>query len=204
MAPFVRDLVSVEQGWAELKKFVHDRIERLQERKELMGFREERELDAAIGAAQSPCDRDAEKRDRYVNASDRTFNAAVRLLLALKQERRKHGDGSQEEINPPDPRAPRPDPERPEVASDPVEMEPQAGVIPADNDQSQNEPETTQVVVQTATNNAAPAGPVLPQGPEVRLSEEDIAAIREQYRQSLAKVKMGIDKRAGGELLSPS
>ena len=47
MEPFVRDLVSVEQGHAELKKFVHDRIERLKERKELMGYREERELNAA-------------------------------------------------------------------------------------------------------------------------------------------------------------
>ena len=81
MEPLVTSLPTVEQGWAQLKKFVHDRLERLKERKELMGYREERELNAAIGAAQSPCDRDAEKRDRYMNASDRTFNAAVRMLL---------------------------------------------------------------------------------------------------------------------------
>ena len=81
MVPFVKDLVSVEQGWDQLKKYVRDRIERLQERKELMGYREQRELNAAIGAAQSACDRDGEKRERYANQSDRTFNAAVRLLL---------------------------------------------------------------------------------------------------------------------------
>ena len=57
-------------------------------------------------------------------------------------------------------------------------MAPQAAVIPAVNDQSQNEPETTQVVVQPATNNASPAGEGTADGTMVRLSEEDIAAIR--------------------------
>ena len=101
MEPFVKDLVTVEQGWAQLKKFVHDHINRLQERMELMSYREERQLNAAIGSAQSACDRDGEKRERYAAQSDRTFNAAVRLLLALKQERRKHGDRSGSKSIPP-------------------------------------------------------------------------------------------------------
>ena len=54
MEPFVKDLVSKEEGWNELKKFVHDRIKRLKERTELMGYREERQLKAALGVAQSP------------------------------------------------------------------------------------------------------------------------------------------------------
>ena len=54
MEPFVTDLVSVEQGWAELKKYVHDHIKRLQERMELIGYREERQLNAAIGSASRP------------------------------------------------------------------------------------------------------------------------------------------------------
>ena len=197
MAPFVKDLVSVEQGHAELKKFVHDRIERLKERKELMGYREERELNAALGAAQSPCDGAAEKRQRHINQSDRTFTTAVRLLLALKQERRKYGDEARVGTNPPGTPAPSPDPERPETASDPEEMAPQPGVIPAVNDQSQNEPQTMQVVCPPAANNAGLPASVVTHGPMVPFSAEEDAAIRAQYRKTREKVQEQIDKRAG-------
>ena len=161
MEPFVKDLVSVEQGHAELKKFVHDRIERLKERKELMGYREERELQAALGAAQSPCDGAAEKRQRHINQSDRTFTTAVRLLLALKQERRKYGDEARVGTNPAGTQAPSPDPERPETGSDGAEMDPQPGVIPAVIEQSQNEPQTTQVVGPVAANRPGTPAPVV-------------------------------------------
>ena len=80
MEPFVKDLVSVEQGWDKLKKFVRERIERLEERMELMGYREARQLNAALGVAQSPCDRDGETTNRYMNQSDRIWFAAVRSL----------------------------------------------------------------------------------------------------------------------------
>ena len=92
MEPFVKDLVSKDEGWNELKKFVRNQIKRLKERKELMGYREARQLKAALGVAQSPTDRDGEKTTRYMNQSDRIFFAAVRSLQSLKNERRKHGE----------------------------------------------------------------------------------------------------------------
>jgi len=81
MEPFVKDLVTVDEGWNQLKKFVRDRIERLKERKELMGYREARQLNAALGVAQSPTDRAGEKTTRYMNQADRIFFAAVRSHL---------------------------------------------------------------------------------------------------------------------------
>ena len=196
MAPFVQDLVSVEQGHAELKKFVHDRIERLKERQELMGYREERELNAALGAAQSPCDGAAEKRQRHINQSDRTFLnfGCSPAAGAAKQERRKHGDEARVRTKP---AASVPDPERPETASDPEEMAPQPGVIPAVNDQSQNEPQTMQVVCQPAANNAGLPASVVTHGPMVPFSADEDAAIRAQYRKTREKVQEQIDKRAG-------
>ena len=40
MEPFVKELVTVDEGWNKLKKFVREQIERLEERTELMGYRE--------------------------------------------------------------------------------------------------------------------------------------------------------------------
>jgi len=203
MEPFVKDLVNVDEGWNQLKKFVHDRIERLKERKELMGYREERQLKAALGVAQSPCDRDGEKTTRYMNQSDRIFFAAVRSLQALKDERRKHGRNQcQEEANPP--QASSPGPERPERASAAEKMAPQASVIPAVNDQEVNEPETTQVVDQPAANNATGVGPTSTQGAGPRQSTLDHAAIRAEYRRMVEKTMRDFNECTGTGPPGPS
>ena len=57
MEPLVSNLPTIEEGHAYLKAFVHDQIEGLKDRKELMGYREERQLAAAIGAVQRPATR---------------------------------------------------------------------------------------------------------------------------------------------------
>jgi hypothetical protein len=196
MEPFVKDLVSKDEGWDQLKTFVRDRIERLKERMELMGYREARQLNAALGVAQSPCDRDGEKTTRYMNQSDRIFFAAVRLLQSLKNERRKHSeDKSREETTAG--QAASPEPERPETASASEEKDLQTDGIPADNDPSQNEPETTQVVAQPAANNTTGPGPGCTVWPAVRLSAEDDVAIRAQYRQSVEKTMRYFNERTG-------
>jgi hypothetical protein len=184
MEPVVKDLKSKQEGWDYLKKFVHDRIKLLKERKELMGYREQRQLKAALGVAQSPCDRDGEKTTRYMNQSDRIFFAAVRLLLSLKNDRRKHGDDKSPKEDIP-PQAPSPDPEGPETVSASEAMDPQKGVIPAVDDPGEIEPDTTQVIDQPATNNAPEAEPVSEAGFKLERRAMDIAAIREQHRKSV-------------------
>ena len=131
MTPLVTDLPTADQGRKWLKKFVKGHLDRLKERKELMGYREQRELSAALGVAQSPCDRESVTRDRYITQSDRTFNTAVRMLLALKQERRKHGDESRADRDDnaestATPTATDVGHQGPDAASRPEEMAPQA------------------------------------------------------------------------------
>ena len=132
-----------------------------------MSYREQRELSAALGVAQSPCDRESVTRERYITQSDRTFNTAVRTLLALKQERRKHGDESRADRNGNAESMAMTDlgHQGPDAASRPEEMVPQAEGIPAVNDQKVNEPEATQAVDQPAANNAPGVGPATAQGP---------------------------------------
>ena len=101
MVPFITDWVTVEQGWAELKKFVHDHIERLQERKELMGYREELRIECgdrqrAVGL------RSRRRKAEALRGPERSDLQRDRSpAAALKQERRKHGEECGIEINPP-------------------------------------------------------------------------------------------------------
>ena len=97
-----------------------------------------------------------------------------------------------------EPQAPAPisEPERPETASDPEEMAPQPGVIPAVNDQSQNEPQTMQVVGPPSANNTDVAAPAVTHEPVVPFSAAEDAAIRAQYQKSLERVQEQIDKRS--------
>ncbi len=190
MTPLVTDLPTADQGRKWLKKFVKGHLDRLKERTELMGYREQRELSAALGVAQAPCDRESVTRDRYITQGDRTFNTAVRMLLALKQERRKHGDESRADRNGnAEAMATTADVghQGPDAASTPEEMAPQAEAIPAVNEEKVNEPEPTQVVAQPAANNAPGAGPASPQGPQPQVGALDHAAIRAAYRPRVEK-----------------
>ena len=76
-------------------------------------------------------------------------------------------------------------------------MDRQADGIPVVNDQSENEPETTEVVGQSATNNTAEAGPASVQGAGPRLGVMDHAAIQAQYRQFVAKTMRDFDECIG-------
>jgi hypothetical protein len=183
MEPFVKDLVSVADGWEELKEFVDGQIKRLKERKELMGYREERQLKAALGVAQSPCDRDGQNMTRCMNQSDRIFFAAVRSFQGLKDERRKHGRTQCQEEAPMD----SPEPKGSETASVREEMDPPASLVPAVDNQEVNEPETAQVVAQPTANNAPGAGPASAQGPRPQLTALDHAASRAEYRRMIEK-----------------
>ena len=107
----VMNLPTVEEGHVQLQHYVKSWIDRLTERQELMEYREERQKKAAIGMAQIDISAAGEKRVRYLNQSDRGFHAAMRMVLALKAERRKYGDDDVEPrrrrrtARPADPRA---------------------------------------------------------------------------------------------------
>jgi hypothetical protein len=100
LEPLVVDLPAVEEGHAQLQLYVNQWLERLTERKELVGYREEREKQTAIGKAQVDVSAEGEKRNRYLNQSVRTFQAAMRLMLAFKADRRKQGDQDECETTP--------------------------------------------------------------------------------------------------------
>ncbi len=92
LEPLVADIPSLEEGRRRMKAYFAREIARLTERKELVGYREERRLIAALNTAQAPVDRAAVTRARYLADSDRTLFATTRLLQALKKDRRDHGD----------------------------------------------------------------------------------------------------------------
>jgi hypothetical protein len=154
-----------------------------------MSYREERELNAAIGTAQSDVSREGEKRQRYVSQSDRTFNASVRLLLALKQDRRQHGDLSQDTGNVED--GPTTEALHPAstVASEPAKNDPLPAVVGAQTNQTQNEPETTQVFGQAIDNNPASTSPaVIPPAP-APVHHDPLLAVIEKYKNEFAHLR---------------
>ena len=89
----ITNLPTIEEGHAKLKRYVHRWIAQLTERKELMEYREEKQKKAAIGKAAADVSAAGQVLVRYANQADRRFNASMRLVLALKAERCKHGDG---------------------------------------------------------------------------------------------------------------
>jgi hypothetical protein len=227
----VMDLPTIEDGHAQLQRYVKNWIDRLTERKELMEFREERQKMTAIGKAQIDVSADGEKRVRYLNACDRTLNAAMRMVLALKADRRKFGAEDTDEPAPgdapgadvahdekpapaagPDPAGldtPRPQdenagPKPPAVAAELVETAPEAAVIPAVETQKPSEAVAPQVVGPAEANNSDPVGPGHPQPALVRLSAEDHAAIRAQYRESVATVQKQLRECSRNGLLGSS
>jgi hypothetical protein len=201
MTPLVTDLPTADRGCKRLKKFLTGHIQRLEDRKELMRYREERELSAALGVAQSPCDRESITRDGYINRSDRTFNTSVRLLLALKQERRKHGDESPADRNDDTEATATPTPtdvgrQGPDGASRPEETAPQAEPVPAVNEEKVNEPGATEVVIPVVGYDADRWTPTEAIGPAPVLSPEDHAAIKAEHDRMMEFVRKRLDERS--------
>jgi hypothetical protein len=93
----VRDLPAAGEGRALLRKFVDERIAELTERIELLGLREERALEIKAGKAEADTSADGQTRERYHAMASRGLGAAIRQFLALKAERRKRGDGDDDE-----------------------------------------------------------------------------------------------------------
>ena len=71
LKPLVKDIPSLQEGRRRLKAYIAGAINRLTERKKLVGDRQERRLVAALNTAQAPVDRAAVTRARYANDSDR-------------------------------------------------------------------------------------------------------------------------------------
>ncbi len=90
--PLVKDLPTVEEGNRRLKAYVEREIASLTERKKVVALREQRQLQANLEMAQAPVDKAGALWRRYMDSSDRTYNASLRLLLSLQNDRRKHGD----------------------------------------------------------------------------------------------------------------
>jgi hypothetical protein len=158
----ILDLPTIEEGHAQLQRYVKGWIDRLTERHELMGYRESRQKLTAIGKAQIDTSAAGEKRVRYLNQSDRNFYAAMRTVLALKAERRKYGEADIDEAGPGDAAEAE---VAADVATDPVAMVPEAAVIPAVEDQKPSEAVAPQVVGPVVGNNATSAAPaVVPAG----------------------------------------
>ena len=111
----VSDLPTLEEGQQRMWEYFDKEIARLTERKKLVESREQRRLQAALQEAQAPVDRAAVTRARYSADSDRVMFSGIRLLEAIKKERRKHGDD---------------DPEPPTDAD--VKSEPAADSAPSD------------------------------------------------------------------------
>ncbi len=75
----VLKLPTIEEGHAKLKRYVHRWIAQLSERKELMEYREEKLKKAAIGKAHADVSADGQVLVRYLNQTDRTYKAAMRM-----------------------------------------------------------------------------------------------------------------------------
>jgi hypothetical protein len=148
LEPLVADLPTLEEGHRRLKAYVEEELIRLKQRKELVGYREGRKVKAAFDMAQSAIDRAGVTWERYIGASDRTFNAALRLLLAIKEERRKHGDEDED---------PADESQAPEATFFPAAEAPPAAVGPAETAQAQNKAVAPQVAGPVASNNPASA-----------------------------------------------
>jgi hypothetical protein len=174
----IADLPTIEAGHAELKRYVDRWIAQLTERKELMEYREEKRKKAAIGKAAADVSAQGQVLVRYHNQADRTFNASMRMVLALKADRWKHGDGDLDE---------------PEATDQDHETDPE----PAVEGEKPTEAVTTQVADPPTTNNADQPAQATTDGPGPQLSAEDDAATREHYRQTLETTERKLYERYG-------
>jgi hypothetical protein len=181
----ITNLPTIEEGHARLTKYVKRWIAQLTERKELMEYREEKQKEAAIGKALADVSAAGQVLVRYGNQADQRFSASMRLALALKAERLKHGDGDLDE------------PEAPPEATDPAETAAPEPVPPDVEAEKPTEAVATEMAVPATPYNADPPAEATADGPGPRLSAEDDAAIRAHYRQSLETTERKLYERYG-------
>ena len=147
---------------------------------------------AAIGKAKADVSADGQVLVRYMTQSDRTYNAAMRMMLALKADRRKYGDEDDDESAPGD--APAADvgeeeDRAPEVASAPVEIDPEPAVIPAVEDQKPTEAVPTQVVAPVAGNNPVAPAPAVLLPAASPIDHDPLVAVIEKYKKEFAHLR---------------
>jgi hypothetical protein len=179
----IANLPTIEAGHARLTKYVRRWIARLTERKELMEYREAKQKAAAIGKAVADASAAGQVLVRYGNQADQRFNASMRLVLALKAERYKHGDGDLDE--------PSTD------TTDPVETAAPEAVVPAVDAEKPTEAVATEVACTATTNDADQPAEAIPSSACPQISVEDDAAIRAHYRQSLETTERKLYERYG-------
>jgi hypothetical protein len=188
----VLKLPTIEEGHAKLKRYVHRWIARLRERKELMEYREEKQKKAAIGKALADVSPAGQVLVRYANQADRTFSASLKLVLTLKADRRKFGDGELDDPAPEQTPAANPcdaeDP-APEVASEPVEIDPQPAVIPAAQDEKPTEAVATEVVGPVDGNNAVSEVPAVLLPTPDPIQGDPLVAVIEKYRKEFSDLR---------------
>jgi hypothetical protein len=202
----VTDLPSIYDGRARLQQYVQERIVTLTERLELMEFREKRDRATAIGEAESDVTAAGDRRKRYAATSVRISHAALRMLITLKNERRKFEEGEpqgvDEEASPAAQAAPAPA-QGPEVYSAMPEsnrhessaapangaeaLDP--GAVPAVANHGKNEPVTTQVPGNTGRNNAPAASPAAVSRFLARYDHDALVALVARSKQELARLR---------------
>jgi hypothetical protein len=213
LEPMVNSLPTIPEGHAQLKTFVANAIEHLQDRMELIELREEKEKKAAMGKAQSDITPDGERRARYMAMSDRTLVSSLGLLLKLKKDRKESesGEGEQEpenddctpEIEPAQNGAPAASgpPEsiqaEPSAAAAPVPQEPVAGPAHPVQEELQNKAVATQVVSGMAANNATRPSAAVESATPADAGEQELDAARAFYRQTLEKLEAHLKASAG-------
>ena len=193
----IANLPTIEEGHAKLKRYVHRWIAQLTERRELMEYREEKQKTAAIGKAAADASAAGQVLVRYGNQADQRFNASMRLVLALKAERWKHGDGDLDEPEPEPATIDEPCPEPSPEASEPVENSAPEAVIPVGEAEKPTEAVATEVAGPATTNNADQTAEGSPSGAGPQISAADDAAIRAHYRQSLETTERKLYERYG-------
>ena len=190
LGPLVQDLPTREEGHRRLQKYVAEEIARLTERKKLVATREARKLQAALGMAQAPTDKAAVTRQRYVAGSDRTANAAQRTLLALQNDRRKHGDEYQtvaagsNEAEPGEPASEPPAHEdilAPEAAVSAALEAPSEELIPSEAGQIPNKAVAPEVVGPIGGCNPISADPAVTPAVPAGDSDDPLLALVKKY-----------------------
>ena len=86
------DTPGAEQSRSHLINYIETAIDRLRKWSGLIALREQRDVATEIGLAQADVSPEGSRRQGYAAASRRIHFSALRMLLALKQERRKSAD----------------------------------------------------------------------------------------------------------------
>jgi hypothetical protein len=212
----VSALPTIEAGHAKLQKYVDRWISKLTKRRKLMKLREAREKQTAIGMAPCEVSHEGQLRSRYLTQADRTFNAALKMMLTLKADRRKYGpevdDPAPAPVASPDADgAPAPgdvatEPERavtvsdppapadvaspaPEVASGPIAIDPEPMVLALVNVEKPSEAVTTQVVAPIAGNDPIPAAPAGLDAAASLIEPDPLVDVIERFQREIARLR---------------